>query len=44
MGTSDEKRAITILKITKFLSVLGETVLDGVREREAGIGIATLVP
>ncbi len=44
MGTSDEKRVITILKITKFLSVLGETVLDRVHEREMGIGIATFVP
>ncbi len=44
MGTSDEKRVITILKITKILSVLGETVLDGVYERETGIRIAAFEP
>ncbi len=44
MSTFDEKRKITILKITEFFSVLGETILNGVHEREAGIRIAALVP
>jgi hypothetical protein len=44
MSTFDEKRMMTIFKITNFLSVLGKIVLHGVHEREAGIRIAALQP
>ena len=44
MCTFDEKRMMTILKITHFLSVLGETVLYGVHKREVGLRIVALEP